>query len=84
MIDERIYQQFAEIGRDLYEHQMISSHGGNLSIRLGDRIIIKRRGAMLGRLKPHDLPTNSGVSRLPLPSAHGDRALTVTRRDRAN
>ena len=55
MIDERIYQQFVEIGRDLYEHQMISSHGGNLSIRLGDRIIIKRRGAMLGRLKPHDL-----------------------------
>ena len=55
MIDERIYQQFSEIGRDLYEHQMISSHGGNLSIRLGDRLIIKRRGAMLGRLRPHDL-----------------------------
>ena len=55
MIDERIYQQFVEIGRDLYEHKMISSHGGNLSIRLGDRIIIKRRGAQLGRLKPHDL-----------------------------
>ena len=34
---------------------MISSHGGNLSIRLGDRVIIKRRGAMLGQLKPHDL-----------------------------
>ena len=55
MIDERIYQQFAEVGRDLYEHTMISSHGGNLSMRLGDRVIIKRRGAQLGRLKPHDL-----------------------------
>lgn len=55
MIDERIYEQFREIGRDLFESNMISSHGGNLSMRLGDRIIIKRRGAQLGRLKPHDL-----------------------------
>ncbi len=34
---------------------MITSHGGNISVRLGDRVIIKRRGAMLGQLKPHDL-----------------------------
>ncbi|OHB77740.1 MAG: fuculose phosphate aldolase [Planctomycetes bacterium RBG_16_59_8] len=46
---------FREIGRDLYVGDMISSHGGNMSIRLGDRVIIKRRGAMLGNLKPHDL-----------------------------
>jgi L-fuculose-phosphate aldolase len=46
---------FREIGEDLYAGDMISSHGGNLSIRLGDRVIIKRRGAQLGRLKPHDL-----------------------------
>lgn len=55
MVDNRIYEMFREIGRDLYTGYMISSHGGNLSIRLGDRVIIKRRGAMLGRLKPHDL-----------------------------
>jgi L-fuculose-phosphate aldolase len=55
MIDERIYQQFREIGRDLYVQSLVSSHGGNISIRVGDRVIIKRRGAMLGRLKPHDL-----------------------------
>ena len=55
MIDERIFEMFREIGEDLYTAQMISSHGGNLSIRLGDRIIIKRRGAQLGRLKAHDL-----------------------------
>jgi L-fuculose-phosphate aldolase len=55
MIDERIYEMFREIGRDLYIANMISSHGGNLSIRLGDRVVIKRRGAMLGSLKPHDL-----------------------------
>lgn len=55
MIDERIYQQFREIGRDMYVDRLISTHGGNLSVRFGDRVIIKRRGAMLGRLKPHDL-----------------------------
>ena len=55
MIDPRIYEMFREIGRDLFASNMISSHGGNLSIRLGDRVIIKRRGAMLGNLKPHDL-----------------------------
>jgi L-fuculose-phosphate aldolase len=55
MVDERIYEMFQEIGRDLYTANMISSHGGNLSIRLGDRVVIKRRGAMLGSLKLHDL-----------------------------
>jgi L-fuculose-phosphate aldolase len=55
MVDERIYEMFREIGRDLYGQNMISSHGGNLSIRLGDKVVIKRRGAMLGALKPHDL-----------------------------
>jgi L-fuculose-phosphate aldolase len=55
MVDERIYEMFREIGRDLYTANMISSHGGNLSIRVGDRVVVKRRGAMLGNLKPHDL-----------------------------
>ena len=49
MVDNRIYEMFREIGEDLYTAQMVSSHGGNLSIRLGDRVIIKRRGAMLGQ-----------------------------------
>ena len=55
MIDERIFEQFRQVGRDLYTAGMISSHGGNLSMRLGDRIVIKRRGAQLGNLKPFDL-----------------------------
>jgi len=55
MIDPRIYEIFRDIGHDLYAGNMISSHGGNLSMRLGDRIVIKRRGAMLGNLKPADL-----------------------------
>ena len=55
MIDPVVYEMFRDIGRDMYVHNLISSHGGNISVRFGDRIIIKRRGAMLGRLKPHDL-----------------------------
>jgi L-fuculose-phosphate aldolase len=55
LIDKRIYEQFREIGRDMYVDRLVSSHGGNLSVRFGDRVIIKRRGAMLGRLKAHDL-----------------------------
>jgi L-fuculose-phosphate aldolase len=55
MIDPRIYEMFRDIRRDLFTSNMISSHGGNLSVRLGDRVVIKRRGAMLGQLKPHDL-----------------------------
>src|SRR5512138_1970486 len=55
MIDERIYEQIRDIGRDLYVQNMISSHGGNISLRVGDRVVIKRRGAQLGRLRPSDL-----------------------------
>ncbi len=54
-IDPRVYEMFREIGRDMYLHNLISSHGGNISVRFGDRVVIKRRGAMLGNLKPEDL-----------------------------
>ena len=62
MIDPRIYETFRDIGRDLYTANMISSHGGNMSVRLGDRVVIKRRGAMLGQLKPHDL-VDTGIEK---------------------
>ena len=54
-MDERIFRQFQQIGRDLYVADLVSSHGGNMSVRFGDRLVIKRRGAMLGRLKEGDL-----------------------------
>ncbi len=50
-----MFEQFREIGRDLFVAGLITSHGGNMSVRLGDRIVITRRGAMLGRLRPEDL-----------------------------
>lgn len=51
---ERI-DRFREIGRDMFLTGALSSHGGNLSERDGDRIFITRRGAMLGRLADDDI-----------------------------
>lgn len=48
-------ERFAELGRDLFLTGAVSSHGGNLSERDGDRIFITRRGAMLGRLSDTDI-----------------------------
>lgn len=48
-------EQFQQIGRDLFVAGVISSHGGNMSVRMGDRIVITRRGSMLARLEARDL-----------------------------
>ncbi|HEC34129.1 MAG TPA: aldolase [Chloroflexi bacterium] len=48
-------EQFQRFGRDLFLRGLTSSHGGNMSIRMGDRIIITRTGAMLGQLREMDL-----------------------------
>jgi len=50
-----ILSQFQTVGRDLFARGLVSSHSGNLSIRLGERIIITRRGNMLNCLQEHDL-----------------------------
>ena len=69
MLDPLLYEQFRDIGRDIYVGGLTSSHGGNLSVRIGNRIVIKRRGAQLGRLKPEDLVVtrlngrDSGITR---------------------
>ena len=50
-----VLEQFRQIGRDLFVAGLISSHGGNMSVRQGDRILITRRGSMLARLEERDL-----------------------------
>ena len=47
--------QFQKFGRDLFTRGLTSSHGGNMSVRMGDRIIITRTGAMLAHLTEVDL-----------------------------
>jgi len=48
-------EDFQRIGRDLFLTGLNNSHSGNLSVRRGDRIVITRRGSMLGHLEEKDL-----------------------------
>ncbi len=57
-----ILSQFQSVGRDLSNRGLVSSHSGNLSIRLGDKIVITRRGSQLGRLEENDL-IETGITR---------------------
>lgn len=50
-----MYREFNQIGRDLFLQGLNSSHSGNMSVRLGERLVITRRGSMLGNLKESDL-----------------------------
>ena len=47
--------QFQSLGRDLFTRGLVSSHTGNLSVRLRNRITITRRGCMLGSIGENDL-----------------------------
>ncbi|MEA2085650.1 MAG: aldolase [Chloroflexota bacterium] len=47
--------QFQTVGRDLFTRGLVSSNSGNLSIRVGNRLVITRRGCMLGCLQEQDL-----------------------------
>lgn len=57
-----ILSQFQTVGHDLFTMGLVSSHSGDLSIRLGDRLIITRRGCRLGCLEEHDL-IETGVNK---------------------
>lgn len=55
MIDRELIRLFRDIGRDIFVSGLTTSHGGNMSVRDGGRIVITRRGSMLGRLGDDDL-----------------------------
>lgn len=57
-----ILSQFQSVGRDLFIRGLVSSHSGNLSIRLGERIIITRRGSQIGCLGENAL-IETGISK---------------------
>ncbi|MCE5203350.1 MAG: class II aldolase/adducin family protein [Coriobacteriales bacterium] len=46
---------FCDVGRDMFVAGLVTSHGGNLSVCSEGRIMITRRGSMLGRLRADDL-----------------------------
>ena len=51
----RLENEFSRVGRILFQGGLNNSHSGNMSVRLGDRVVITRRGAMLGELAGEDL-----------------------------
>lgn len=53
--DPALAQRFAQVGEDLFQLGLLTSHAGNLSIREGKWIWITRSGAQLGHLGPEDL-----------------------------
>ncbi len=54
-IDEETFHIFQKVGKEILIRNLGSSHSGNISIRSGGKIIIKKRAAMLGWLEPEDL-----------------------------
>lgn len=50
-----IHREFERIGRALFISGLNNSHSGNMSIRVGNRIFITRRGSMLGFLQEQDI-----------------------------
>ncbi len=50
---------FQSVGRDLFLQGLNNSHSGNLSIRMKDKLVITRRGSMLGRMNEKDIIVTS-------------------------
>lgn len=54
--------QFQTLGRDLFNRGLVASQSGNLSVRMGDKIMITRKHVMLNNLGERDL-VETGIER---------------------
>ncbi|MEP7215812.1 MAG: class II aldolase/adducin family protein [Anaerolineaceae bacterium] len=70
-VPQGVLQQMQEVGRDLYQLALVTSHGGNLSMRVGHEMWITGTNTMLGRLKERHLSlvSPSGGHEGPPPSS---------------
>jgi L-fuculose-phosphate aldolase len=59
MVSKDVLEQFQKIGKLLFDEGLVGSHGGDMSMRLDDKIIITREGAMLSQLGEADLVDGS-------------------------
>jgi len=50
-----LFRAFQDVGRDLYRLGLVSSHGGNISVRDGSSMWITGTGTRLGHLQPDDI-----------------------------
>ena len=57
-----ILTRFQTVGRDLFARGLVSSSSGNMSLRMGGRLVITRRGSMFNCLHEGDL-IETGIRR---------------------
>lgn len=57
-----LLNQFQTLGHDLFSRGLVASHSGNLSVRMGDKILITRKHVMLNNIGERDL-LETGVDR---------------------
>lgn len=50
-----VIQRFQHVGSALYQKGLENSHSGNLSVKVGNRLLITRRGSQLGFLSKEDI-----------------------------
>ena len=54
--------QFQAVGQALFTQGLVSPYSGNLSIRLGEHLLITHRGSMLGSIEEADL-VETGIAK---------------------
>ena len=54
--------QFQVVGQALFTQGLVSPQGGNLSVKLGERLVITHRGSALGYIQKGDL-VETGISK---------------------
>jgi len=47
--------QFQSVGQGLFSQGLVSAQGGNLSVKLGEHLVITHRGSALGSIQEGDL-----------------------------
>ena len=60
-VDEML-GQFREVGHDLFTQGLVSCQSGNLSVRIGEQLVITHRGSTLGSIAQADL-VETGIER---------------------
>ncbi|NPA58006.1 MAG: aldolase [Aquificae bacterium] len=54
-MEKKAIREIIFTGKVLYREGLVNSHAGNISVRVGDSILITRTGAMLGYLTERDI-----------------------------
>ena len=64
-----IIDEFKKIGKAIFLAGLNNTHSGNISVRVGERMLITRRGSMLGFLEDNDV-VETGID-------HNDSAIAL-------